>query len=370
MRYILLCRHGQHRDGKLIKKVLEDHTSEYPCDVVGKKLSEQLAVSRGGRDAMTVSSLFCSEEPEACESLERILTTLGASGIVDETGAFTNDKGLDISITKLPELNPSVTLDREAVEDLTNKLRSATKDGPNTALVVGHQPLLSRLADSLLRPAHPWRRPRHAPVPLDHAGIVCVGLSDDKPSASWLIWAISYDDSDAADKVRQKIERKMESAKLLGALITVGLSVLFGVLFDQAKVDSLGARGWAVQTAGALFLLAAVLYLATMYAYDTLLMPQRFWGERRATKRDHPSRRRWLVERPPSSAAWILYQNMMRIWNTRFTVASVLMVAGTALLGYAALDVNFRLVLLAGPPVMALLLWWLWWSQPVLGSED
>ena len=42
-RYVLLCRHGQHRRGKLISVKLEDGTVECPVEVVGHRLREQLA---------------------------------------------------------------------------------------------------------------------------------------------------------------------------------------------------------------------------------------------------------------------------------------------------------------------------------------
>src|SRR6185503_1792000 len=60
---------------------------------------------------------------------------------------------------------------------------------------------------------------------------------------------------------------------------------------------------------------------------DTLLIPVRFWGSRAprtpdpdSWKREHPSPD-WLIRRPPSSSAWVLYQNMMRIWNYTFIPA-------------------------------------------------
>jgi hypothetical protein len=75
----------------------------------------------------------------------------------------------------------------------------------------------------------------------------------------------------------------------------------------------------AVQIGFALLLAALALYLMTMYAYDRLLMPIRFWGEGSRRRR-----RAWLPARPPSSAAWVLYRNMMRIWYMIFTPATVL----------------------------------------------
>lgn len=187
---------------------------------------------------------------------------------------------------------------------------------------------------------------------------------------SWIAWAISDDDAQAAQAVREKIARKMDTAKTFGGVLTLALTVILGVLFDSQQFNDLDARKWAVQVGAALYLVAAVLYLATMYSYDTLLMPQRFWGETAAGRRVRQKRRRWLVERPPSSSAWVLYQNMMRIWRNLFTVASGLVIVATALLAYAALRVPWWMVLIVTPPAAALLSWWLLYSRPILGSED
>lgn len=83
-----------------------------------------------------------------------------------------------------------------------------------------------------------------------------------------------------------------------------------------------------------------------------------------------PEGRRWLVERPPSSDAWVLYQNMMRIWRNLFVVASVLAFCGTALVAFAALRVNYIVVLIVGMLASLLLAWWWWHSRPLLGSQD
>jgi hypothetical protein len=102
-----------------------------------------------------------------------------------------------------------------------------------------------------------------------------------------------------------------------------------------------------------------------MYAYDTLLMPERFWGERRPRRR-----RRWLVDRPPSGSPWVLYLNMRRIWSGLFTIATLLAVAGIATLGYAALDPHTwaQIGVLAGAGVAVAAL--SYWFRPIIGSED
>jgi hypothetical protein len=150
-----------------------------------------------------------------------------------------------------------------------------------------------------------------------------------------------------------------------------GLTASFGILLDQDEIAGLDAYKWAVPESSVALLLAGILYFATMYAYDSLLMPQRFWGERRPQKSrssqasgNQPSKsmeatplgsgRGWLVARPPSSAAWILYQNMMRIWRNLSTVASLLVGVGIALLGYGALQLDPTIANIGGVALLTI----------------
>jgi hypothetical protein len=323
---------------------------------------------------MTLTCVRCASTDEAVSTFEYLGKGLGLHVTSDGQhvrGDATRSKLVKFEKSSELEANPSANV--SSVDELAKSIRKNIVGTDKAAvLVTGHQPLLSRLADSLLR-THWWRRV--PPVPLDHSDIVCIAVDG---QTSWLEFVISYDDRANADLVRQKIERKMESAKLLGGLLTIGITVLCGVLFDKSKFDELAGTQWAVQLGTTFFLIAAVLYLATMYAYDTLLMPQRFWGESHPKRQRRPvhrrggerRRHRWLVERPPSSAAWILYQNMMRIWRTRFTLASVFLIAGTAFLAYAALRIELLVLIPVGVVVSILVVLWIRASRPLLGSQD
>jgi len=248
--------------------------------------------------------------------------------------------------------------------------------------VVGHQPTLGRVADALLRPqggrlAGLGRRPG---TPLDHAGIVCLATDSGRRRRTWVAWAISYSDGAAEDDVRHKIERKTDAAKLFATVLTLGIPVVLGLLFDQQQLSDLADRKWAVQLGACFYLVSAALFLGTLFSYDSLLMPTRFWGE--APPAGGPSRfgparlrrprrpRRWLVERPPSSAAWVLYQNMMRIWRNLFTLAAVSAFLGTALIMFAALGVGVGVSLSVAVVGTVAVGSWLLYSRPVLGSED
>lgn len=70
------------------------------------------------------------------------------------------------------------------------------------------------------------------------------------------------------------------------------------------------------------------------------------------------------------SPAWVLYQNMMRVWRNLFTTASVFVGMAITLLGYGALRLDPIPAVVGGVVLLLLTGTWIWWSRPVLGSED
>jgi hypothetical protein len=143
-----------------------------------------------------------------------------------------------------------------------------------------------------------------------------------------LCWSISPADDDLKE-LQEKIRSKMALANLLSAFITAGLGVFLAMLADEEKIDALGAQAPLAFGAALCFLLAVVLYLRTMFSYDSLLMPVRFWAESASGSSHRP---RWIVARPPSGAHWILFQNMIRIWQWQFIPATFLTLSGLFLL--------------------------------------
>jgi hypothetical protein len=266
-----------------------------------------------------------------------------------------------------------------AITDVLGKLPAGTG-----VLVVGHMPQLGWLAHMLTRGYggrwwKPWDR---AALPLASGEVLCLAVS--QRLGRWsghLLWAITPDDREALRSVQEKVKGKMESAKQLAGVITLVLAALLAVLLDterwgklnQAKAAfpapfDFSGRG-AVQAAFGLLLAAIALYLMTMYAYDRLLMPTRFWAELPPRRDGRPRGGKWLPRRPPSSSAWVVYRNMMRTWYTLFTSASVLATLALATLGAALLRLDvgdLAWVVAAVIVVLAAR----WWFRPVLGSED
>jgi len=138
--------------------------------------------------------------PEAKESLERLLAAAQIDLNWSSRRAQMADKPVPVSQPN--ELAPPVNREQEDVEKIASELRDVIRNG-GAVLVVGHQPMLSRLADRLLRPAWRWQgRPR---TPLDRSDIVCIAIDSDKRRSSWIAWVISYDDTKAAAAALRQI---------------------------------------------------------------------------------------------------------------------------------------------------------------------
>jgi hypothetical protein len=284
-------------------------------------------------------------------------------------------------------------------QQLVDAVADALQDGnrlphrPPAVLVVGHQPQLGQLADELGRHEQ-WagfRRWRRLRVPLRHGEIACLVFEEPRRGRSWrvedrqiswwrqrlryraprVVWTISPDDKDALNDIRDKVKSKLETAKLLGGVITVVLGALLALLFDEKKREALkGARRVGVWGSAGLLLAAVALYLATVYAYDRLLMPPRFWAELSPRTPLRPSRRgAWLVRRPPSSSAWLLFQNMQRVWWGLFTTATACFGLALLLLALTIVGTN-GWVFLALVPGAIVVGWLIAWFRPILGSED
>jgi hypothetical protein len=270
-----------------------------------------------------------------------------------------------------PELDPSRFVDWEQDEDadplirgLVRLARAAATDATGkgrAVLVVGHMPQLGWIGSRLtgnrsLRTALSEGYP--TPLALRNAEVAAIAIAGDEFKnrlCGRLEWFVTPAETAAIAELREKIKSKMDIAKLLGGFMTL-------VLGDELRG---GGDAWAVYVAAVSFLIAIGLYLRTMYAYDTLLMPPRYWEEG-GPGRPHPG---WLVRRPPSSAAWVLYQNMLYIWTFLFTPATVAVVVGLLALAYAALDPGWAAGV-ASALFLAAATWFALRHRPVLGSQD
>ena len=119
-------------------------------------------------------------------------------------------------------------------------------------------------------------------------------------------WAVSPTDLKLEEAVQAKVKSKMDTAKVFAAVLAAVISF---VANNNSELD--GARR-SVDLVGLASLgLATILYLVTMFWYDRLLMPTRFWATETPTRpRSDWSRRLSSIRRPfvglrrpPSSSA-------------------------------------------------------------------
>jgi hypothetical protein len=159
---------------------------------------------------------------------------------------------------------------------------------------------------------------------------------------------------DLVDELHQKIKSKMDVAKLLGTFLTGLLGGVLAIVGDPAKLKSLaqvddatcihsiicvgfgsGSYKLALLAAVISLLVAIILYFATVYAYDRLLMPGAFWVS--------------------EFNSGILYSKMIEAWNRLFNRATIFLGIGLALMVVALLRLGVvETILLAAIAALSL----------------
>lgn len=379
--YLILARHGpkDHDSDKLDRrKRLKDDGKE--VREVASILAETLSVQfQNESDRIVIGQLWHGAHKAVRQTGGILLDTLLNYGISLD----------DDQVESKPELDPECFWKAETRKDrhklgalLIEQLKKlSTKEdtlppGSNAILLVGHQPQLGWITESVMG----------EPVPIGRSEIVCLAINDSgidwlfrnarwlispmgwlRIRARWLLWAISPRDTEAIQQLREKVKSKMQVAGALGGLITFFLGLMLRWLLDPDTMKNLSsdAARTSLKAATVLFLCGLALYLAAFYAYDRLLMPIRYWGESAS-----PNRRRWLVCRPPSPANWILYQNMIRVWTWLFTPATLAVIAGLLALVYAVFEPP--LIIWAVFAVLAAVFYLIYHFllRPALGTED
>jgi len=420
-RYVLLCRHARHVDGELIPVKDNNGRWRFPTESVARALSEELTI---GNEGLRLAKVVYAPTPESTKTANLLLNRLrGDVRVADEAipgqpegppedsieiaapgwladsdgrNADSGGWGYVVGKESWNELLPHRLHDTEsgAIACIVRAL-NAFDGGQNALLVVGHQPQMGWVSSYLSDARFTGR---NNAVPLAASEIVSLRLR--QKGGRWrgrLCWTLAPDDREALEAVSDKVRGKMESAKLLSAVITLVLAALLGVLLDSSRWNSLAAANASVagmsysaqagtQVAFLLLLAALALYLVTMYSYDRLLMPTRFWAE--GPPRTHrtsafqggrlPSTlqqladrrtRGWLPRRPPSSSAWVVLRNMQRTWFWLFTPANILVSVALAILAAPLLRLHGWMWAFTGLFALAVVVW-AWWFRPVLGSED
>jgi len=323
--HVLLFRHGRSVDTPYLRERERRLSGQGVADVqqVVRRLAEHLSLHE---HELKVKAVLHGDYLQVRETVGLLRRGMRIEDVWPEPD----------DVRPSTALNPDVFWkERSAPSDvrrLARDARSLPKDkAGNALLLVGHEPQLGIIAGELLR----WDRPRWdraRPHPTPSAAASCIRLG----AAAWrrprVLWVIEPIDKTTSEQLQKKIASKMDVAKVFGGVVTLAVGIVLNLLADSQKVAALPHRAAAYFAAAALAT-ALVLYVSTLYAYDSLLMPTRFWATKVAKRR----RRLSVVERQPSSANLVLQQNMINIWNRQFTVANLLVVAGLGLLAWAIL---------------------------------
>lgn len=365
--YLILMRHGPK---------IAPASDEKQSSPIELRLDQELSLAKNGALVHELAAKLAEHISLKIEAEPIVIGEIlhGTHTAVQETKSILKDhlelyQLGDIPATSLEDLDPKefwpaagrlANADRlcnQLLQRLQALQQAPTGPGQaNTILVVGHQPQLGWIAEKVLR----------KPQPIDRAEIVCIALKEHwlgrfRPDR-WLLWTISASDKEVEQALREKIESKKKLAEILGGLMTFFLGFLLQTWLDTDKIARNGRTALAFSIV--FFFTGLLLYLASMYSYDRLLMPVRFWSE--VSK---PLGHRWLVHRPPSSAAWILYQNMTRVWNWMFTPATISVLLGLLLLAIGVFQPGLpaSVMLFAG---LVILLIMYRRFRPTLGTED
>ena len=360
VKYVLLFRHGSverdpfilDKDQKLTQEGIKDGYE------VAKALFDTLANQPGTRQ-IKIGCIWHSPSYHVKQDVGILLKTFEENGF-----RFSQSQ-----VGEKPEMSPEQfwpAKGSDATNEFRNNIRDLHLDENNALLIVGHQPQLGWIADVLL----------DSPLPISRSEIVCLAKDSKFISLTrrWrLLWTIAPSDIQTLVELREKIKSKMDVAKTLGSFILAIIAIALNSLLDPKRIDALTEKTVgspyplvSVYLATASFFLASVLYLATIYAYDRLLMPPRFWAEV-----ERKGGRTWLVERPPSSNVWVLYQNMMRVWNWMFTPATYCVLFGLVAIGYAVFKPKpllYFIIAIVALTVICILYYRHF--RPTLGTED
>lgn len=366
-KYLLLMRHGLHEASKptLLDQCKQRKLSckgEKDTNEVSERLAEVLKEFNGHEDTkISIGAVWYAGTDEVNATLDVVKNVLRKKLQCDIEPMEKQAEELDPSVFK-PYVNTESHV--KFVEKLAETFCS--HEDKNAVFVIGHQPFLGWITHEVVGQA----------IPIERSELLCIALKNihqNKRLRGYLQWVLSPSDKKTEREIKEKIKSKMEMSKFLSVFISTALVFLLGSIIDKDTVEYLGSYIWVLYAATGLLLISISLYLASMYAYDRLLMPVKFWGESPPPKK-HGKRPKWLVWRPPSSSLWVLYQNMMRIWCRLFTPATYLALLGILSLAIAVFRPRQQLSIMTiiGFVLTGLILFWFYYKHfgPRVGSED
>ena len=400
LQYLFLMRHAEHENGHLTKNA-SNHVR-----AVAIRLSEWIHAEWRNQPDRTIR-LWCTTPAREVQGTVDLLTrdvvaeirrlevtapqnypfdgpddpkkSSGPPNAVHERPAWTA-RLLPNSVTDKKDFGCELSAyspDKEALERVCEWLGSplfgenqARRTAASAPLLVGNDPLIGWLALKLSSRGTPVAR----------GELIC--LVREPGGKRWrLSWTISDDSEAEAEAVRAKIKSKTTTAAALGTVI-IGLTTF---LLQNALQKEPSTWHWLSFAALGV---SAALYFCSLFLYDGLQMPSRFWASVPPPEAKPKERRRWFlarlrygkpsVRRPPSATARVLQTNMVQIWTWIFTPATILAGIGIALLAIGAtskgsddvLNVQPWHVLVAIAALGVLMTAWVSWHRPNLGTSD
>lgn len=348
--HVLLVRHGRTANSPGRGESERSLSAEGAAAVeqVARRLAEHLSL---GGDTLTVGQVVHGEYRQVHETVRRLTRAMLAEQLAPPPVSVSDD------------LNPKRHWADGSLPAVINQLvrRPCTSPANGRALVVvGHEPQLSAIAARLLgRFGHPRR------LVTPSAGVSCIRLGAGLRDRPRLLWVIEPSDAATETLLREKVKSKIDVAKVFGSIVTLLLGIVLNALADANKSQGLQHPG-GVQLAAGLLALALVLYVSSLYAFDSLLMPARYWNST-GRRRNRTDQRPRYARRPPSSATLVLQQNMVGVWSGPFTLANLLVLVAIGLLAWGVLPVGPAWIAGAG----ALALAGVWWGRRIdLGTHD
>ena len=304
MRHAQACRPGMDPDSRV------GYTS---LTIRGRRGAE--AVGYRLREAL---------DEEGIDSADVVIARAPTGEAEDTADALANSLGARGAPVVIEQLNPAgwTRRSQQSASDIWECVQrelSIARGDSRAVVLVGHAPQQSWLLHHLVEKGGGGQR-RAGPVPLGRGELAMLAGPRGRPR---LRFVLTPSGSDLISELQGKIRSKMDSAKLLGAFLTALL--LFAARAVAATENAPSWQPWVGGAGVVMLAVATGAYFVTMFRYDELLMPVDMWPSPREPTAGLP---RGFVVRPPSSAAWVLYQNMMRIWTNAFVPATLFGGAG------------------------------------------
>jgi phosphohistidine phosphatase SixA len=307
------------------------------AEVVGDRLAETvLSLDKDGSHWTAADILVL----HAATEVARETAELVALGINEHWAALVAShvrpnapEGAEVLMIEMAALHPDVEQLRSSkLAETWRQISSQTHPGARAVLIVGHDPQVTRLLHEELAADRRLTRRLAGRTALDRGEVAMVRR---RARGAELMWVISPDAEKAIEQLQQKIKSKMETAKVLGAFLTA--LIFFAAKELSARQDRSDWYPWVAGAGVGLLAFATGAFVVTMFLYDGLLMPVRYWAPM-PDEETWLARRRWYrlfgtgqdPRRPPSSAATVMFHGMQRVWSALFVPAAIAAGLGTA----------------------------------------